>query len=180
MIYCFSLEECSVYFPDLPGCISYGNSYEEAQKEAADALALHIYGMEKDGDEIPAPSKTPQIDEQTAPDFVFSWQIVMQIKSIILAYHVAFVFVGTRIEQTHILPSQKTLHLFYVNSFTSQTNNKIMQRKQASSQKRLFPLFIYNHHILTLSFTKPRKMRKTRKIPVIPILCDHVKLATLT
>jgi predicted RNase H-like HicB family nuclease len=52
----------SVYFPDLPGCISYGEDLEDAQKQAAEALGLHIYGMEKDGDEIPVPSKTLQID----------------------------------------------------------------------------------------------------------------------
>lgn len=65
-------EGYSVYFPDLPGCISYGNSYEEAQKEAADALGLHLYGMEKDGDKIPAPSKNPHIDEETAPGYLVS------------------------------------------------------------------------------------------------------------
>ncbi len=65
-------EGYSVYFPDLPGCISYGNSYEEAQKEAEDALGLHLYGMEKDGDEIPSPSKNPQIDEATAPGYLVS------------------------------------------------------------------------------------------------------------
>jgi len=43
----------SVYFPDLPGCVSYGEDYEEARKQAAEALWLHIYGAEKDGDEIP-------------------------------------------------------------------------------------------------------------------------------
>ena len=57
----------SVYFPDLPGCISYGDSYEEAQREAEDALGLHLYGMEKDGEAIPAPSKKPQVDPDTAP-----------------------------------------------------------------------------------------------------------------
>ena len=35
----------SVYFPDLPGCVSYGESFEDAQKQAAEALGLHIYGM---------------------------------------------------------------------------------------------------------------------------------------
>lgn len=65
-------EGYSVYFPDLPGCISYGESYEEAQREAADALGLHIYGMEKDGDEIPEPSKHPQIDEDTADGYLVS------------------------------------------------------------------------------------------------------------
>lgn len=62
----------SVYFPDLPGCISYGDSYEEAQREAADALGLHLYGMEKDGDDIPAPSKNPKIDAETAPGYLVS------------------------------------------------------------------------------------------------------------
>lgn len=62
----------SVYFPDLPGCISYGESYEEAQKEASDALGLHLYGMEKDGDIIPEPSKNPEIDAETAPGYLVS------------------------------------------------------------------------------------------------------------
>lgn len=48
-----------VYFPDLLGCTSYGDTFETAQKEAADALALHIYGLEKAGDEIPTPSANP-------------------------------------------------------------------------------------------------------------------------
>lgn len=47
-----------VYFPDLPGCISFGKDIEEAQQMAREALELHIYGMEKDGDSLPAPSKT--------------------------------------------------------------------------------------------------------------------------
>ncbi len=66
----------SVYFPDFPGCVSYGENFEEAQKQAADALGLHIYGMEKDGDEIPAPSKTPQVDPETAPGYMVSPVIV--------------------------------------------------------------------------------------------------------
>lgn len=62
----------SVYFPDLPGCISYGESYEDAQKEASEALGLHLYGMEKDGDVIPEPSKKPKIDAETAPGYLVS------------------------------------------------------------------------------------------------------------
>ena len=61
-----------VYFPDLPGCISYGDSYEDAQRAAAEALGLHLYGMEKDGEAIPAPSKNPKIDEATAPGYLVS------------------------------------------------------------------------------------------------------------
>lgn len=62
----------SVYFPDLPGCTSYGEGFEEAQRQAVDALGLHIYGMEKDGDKIPAPSKEPQVDPETAAGYMVS------------------------------------------------------------------------------------------------------------
>lgn len=46
----------SVYFPDLPGCISYGNNLVDAQRMAAEAAELHVYGMRTDGDPIPDPS----------------------------------------------------------------------------------------------------------------------------
>jgi len=66
----------SVYFPDLPGCVSYGEDFEKAQKQAAEALGLHIYGMEKDGDEIPIPSKTPRVDPETLAGYMVSPVIV--------------------------------------------------------------------------------------------------------
>lgn len=47
----------SIYFPDLPGCISFGNGLAEAQRMAAEAASLHIYGMERDNEEIPTPSQ---------------------------------------------------------------------------------------------------------------------------
>lgn len=62
----------SVYFPDLPGCVSCGEDFEDALKQATEALELHIYGMEKDGDEIPAPSKTPKVDPETASGYIVS------------------------------------------------------------------------------------------------------------
>lgn len=46
----------SVDFPDFPGCITAGKTLEEARRFAAEALALHIEGMEEDGEAIPAPS----------------------------------------------------------------------------------------------------------------------------
>lgn len=45
-----------VFFPDLPGCISFGADIVEAQKNAREALELHIYGMEKDSDPLPTPT----------------------------------------------------------------------------------------------------------------------------
>lgn len=46
----------SVDFPDLPGCVSAGDSLGEALAMAREALSLHLYGMAEDGDAIPAPS----------------------------------------------------------------------------------------------------------------------------
>lgn len=42
-----------VYFPDLIGCISLGNSVVDTQTNTKEALELHIYGMMKDKEEIP-------------------------------------------------------------------------------------------------------------------------------
>jgi predicted RNase H-like HicB family nuclease len=44
-----------VSFPDVPGCISAGDTFEEAVADAAQALAGHLALMRADGDEIPAP-----------------------------------------------------------------------------------------------------------------------------
>ncbi len=59
-----------VYFPDLPGCTSYGETLAEAQKNAQDALGLHIYGLEQDGDPVPEPSAVPEVDPETADGFL--------------------------------------------------------------------------------------------------------------
>lgn len=52
----YAKDGISVEFPDLPGCLTCGNTTEEALLMAKDALSLHLYGMEKDGDPIPQPS----------------------------------------------------------------------------------------------------------------------------
>lgn len=46
----------SIEFPDLPGCLPCAKSTEEALKNAKEAMALHLYGMEQDGDEISNPT----------------------------------------------------------------------------------------------------------------------------
>ena len=51
----------SVELPDLPGCLTCGSNQEEAFEMVKDALSLHLYGMEQDGDDIPAPSKLNQL-----------------------------------------------------------------------------------------------------------------------
>ena len=51
----------SVSFPDLPGCLSCGNTTEEAFAMAREALALHLYGMEEDREPIPEPSPVERL-----------------------------------------------------------------------------------------------------------------------
>jgi predicted RNase H-like HicB family nuclease len=45
-----------VSFPDFPGCVTAGADLDEARRMAQEALALHIAGMEEDGEPIPPPS----------------------------------------------------------------------------------------------------------------------------
>lgn len=42
-----------ISFPDFPGAISTGASYDEVVRKGAQALALHIEGMVEDGEESP-------------------------------------------------------------------------------------------------------------------------------
>jgi predicted RNase H-like HicB family nuclease len=51
-------EPDSVYgvsFPDLPGCISAGETIDAAVQNAVEALAGHVRMLEADGDPVPAP-----------------------------------------------------------------------------------------------------------------------------
>lgn len=43
----------SVRFPQLDGCFTQGDSFAETLKMAQEAMSLHLYGMEQDGDAIP-------------------------------------------------------------------------------------------------------------------------------
>jgi predicted RNase H-like HicB family nuclease/post-segregation antitoxin (ccd killing protein) len=45
-----------VLFHDLPGCTTTGDTEEEVLTNAKEALSLHLFGMEDDGDDIPLPS----------------------------------------------------------------------------------------------------------------------------
>ena len=46
----------STEFPDLPGCLPCAGSTEQALQNAQQALGLHLYGMEQDGEDIPSPT----------------------------------------------------------------------------------------------------------------------------
>ncbi len=53
--------DIAVTFPDLPGCATSGETEKEALDMAKEALSLHLFGMEKDGDEIPEPSAFKEV-----------------------------------------------------------------------------------------------------------------------
>jgi predicted RNase H-like HicB family nuclease len=57
-----------VSFPDVPGCISAGDTFEEAVVSAADALAGHFALMKADGEAIPAPRSFEQLKHD--PEFI--------------------------------------------------------------------------------------------------------------
>ena len=48
--------DISITVHDLPGCVSVASSDEEALHNAREAMGGHLWCMEQDGDEIPAPS----------------------------------------------------------------------------------------------------------------------------
>ena len=51
----------SITFPDLPGCLPCAQTMEEAFANAKEALQLHVFGMEEDGEDIPIPSQVDAI-----------------------------------------------------------------------------------------------------------------------
>lgn len=59
----------SIIFPDLEGCYTCGDSLEDGIEMAEDALALVLYGYEKDGRPIPAASD-PSTLSVSGNDFV--------------------------------------------------------------------------------------------------------------
>lgn len=54
--------EIAVTFPDLPGCATSGATESEALTAGREALGLHLFGMEEDGEEIPEPSSVRDVE----------------------------------------------------------------------------------------------------------------------
>ena len=44
-----------VSFPDFPGCVSVGNTIDDAIRQGGEALAFHVEGLLEDGEAIPSP-----------------------------------------------------------------------------------------------------------------------------
>ena len=49
-------ENWGAYVPDLPGCITTGETLEEVQRHIREAIRLHLEGLKAEGLPIPEPS----------------------------------------------------------------------------------------------------------------------------
>ena len=46
----------AAYVPDLPGCVTTGETIEETEQQIREAIEFHIRGLREDGLPIPEPS----------------------------------------------------------------------------------------------------------------------------
>lgn len=56
-----------VTVPDLPGCFSAGDTFDEALESVREAIDLHLEGLADDGADIPVPR--PILEHRANPDF---------------------------------------------------------------------------------------------------------------
>jgi len=56
----------SAYSPDLPGCISTGNTLEETEQNMREAIAFHIQGLKEEGYDVPEPTSRSSYVEVAA------------------------------------------------------------------------------------------------------------------
>ena len=56
----------SAYSPDLPGCVSAGNTAEETEAKMREAIEFHIEGMREEGLSIPIPQSRASYVEVAA------------------------------------------------------------------------------------------------------------------
>jgi predicted RNase H-like HicB family nuclease len=51
----------SAYVPDLPGCIATGATRDETVERMRRAIALHIEGLQADGEPVPEPVTSAEL-----------------------------------------------------------------------------------------------------------------------
>ena len=61
-VFIYKDDGISIYFPDLDGCVTFGENETLAFYNAKEALTLHLYGMEQDNEPIPEPSTVKGIE----------------------------------------------------------------------------------------------------------------------
>lgn len=58
----------NIFFPDLPGCASAGESVDETIENGLEALELHVEGMIADNDPLPKPTPADKLALEDSPD----------------------------------------------------------------------------------------------------------------
>src|SRR5919198_1057564 len=61
-----------VFFPDLPGCTSAGNTVQAAARNAQEALRGHLRLMIEDSDPIPMPSELDTIERDLGAAYLIA------------------------------------------------------------------------------------------------------------
>jgi predicted RNase H-like HicB family nuclease len=69
----------SVFFPDLPGCTSGGDTLQEAALNAEEALAGHAALLREGGEELPEPSRLDDLPRPIEPDVVEVGRLLVRI-----------------------------------------------------------------------------------------------------
>jgi predicted RNase H-like HicB family nuclease len=67
-----------VSFPDFPGCITAGQTLDEAKDMAREALSGHIQVMRETGEQIPDPSSLDEV--MSDPDFQDGVAFLVSVK----------------------------------------------------------------------------------------------------
>lgn len=60
-IFDFADDGIAIEFPDLPGCLPCAHNVDDAVKNAKEAMALHLYNIEIDNEEIPEPTPVEKL-----------------------------------------------------------------------------------------------------------------------
>ena len=73
-----------IWFPDVRGCFSGGDTFEEAMRNAPEALALHLQLLIEDGGELPRPRSLAELkaDPDVAGDLKSNIVAVVPFKGI--------------------------------------------------------------------------------------------------
>ncbi|MCL2050409.1 MAG: type II toxin-antitoxin system HicB family antitoxin [Lachnospiraceae bacterium] len=71
-VFIYEDDGIAILFPDLDGCVSFGENEQQAFYNAKESLTLHLYGMEQDNEPIPKPSliKDISLDENEQAVFI--------------------------------------------------------------------------------------------------------------
>ncbi len=69
----------SVFFPDIPGCTSGGDSFQRAALNAEEALAGHLALMVDAGERVPVPSRLDDLPCPIEPDVVEVARLLVRV-----------------------------------------------------------------------------------------------------